>query len=253
MRAFGIQPSLKRPGSTVGVVEPQRGDDGITSVHLPNPSARIAAPLHNIRLNSAPAIKPTLDKDISREANRAAFSRLGPVRLPIQPARLIAHLAQGRHPTAPKTVAVDADHAKVVMKAYGGTAPVEFAVRREGDADQRMETLGTVMDTGEGRVFNWIAKLNQTVASAGFKRFPQLEIQADPGKKLTVSSTARASRPGIYSVCGPVFSNFVPERAKVYLVEFQFKGDRCVQQVFDVTDPANRVVVEGAGSEGKAG
>ena len=152
-----------------------------------------------------------------------------------------------------KTVAVDADHAKVVMKAYGGTAPVEFAVRREGDADQRMETLGTVMDTGEGRVFNWIAKLNQTVASAGFKRFPQLEIQADPGKKLTVSSTARASRPGVYSVCGPVFSNFVPERAKVYLVEFQFKGDRCVQQVFDVTDPANRVVVEGAGSEGKAG
>ncbi len=78
-----------------------------------------------------------------------------------------------------KTVAVDAEHAKVVMKAYGGTAPVEFSIRREGDADQRMETLGTVMDTGEGRVFNWIAKLNQTVASAGFKRFPQF---GNPGR-----------------------------------------------------------------------
>ena len=89
-----------------------------------------------------------------------------------------------------KTVAVDAEHAKVIMKASGGTNPVEFAIHREGDPDSRMEKLGTVMDTGEGKVLNWIAKLNQTVASAGFKRFPQLEIQADPGKKLTVSSSA---------------------------------------------------------------
>ncbi|SDU07932.1 hypothetical protein SAMN04490197_2636 [Pseudomonas orientalis] len=29
------------------------------------------------------------------------------------------------------------------MKAYGGTNPVEFAILREGDPDQRMETLGT--------------------------------------------------------------------------------------------------------------
>ncbi len=152
-----------------------------------------------------------------------------------------------------KTVAVDADHAKVVMKAYGGTAPVEFSVLREGDTDQRMETLGTVMDNGEGRVFNWIAKVNQTVASAALKRFPQLEIQADPGKKLLVSSTSKYSRPGIYSICGPLFSSFVPERAKVYLVEFQFKGSMCAQQVFDVTDPANRVLVEGAVSGVKSG
>lgn len=60
-----------------------------------------------------------------------------------------------------KTVAVDADHAKVIMKANGGTNPVEFSIRREGDPDQRMETLGTVMDTGEGKVFNWIAKLTK--------------------------------------------------------------------------------------------
>lgn len=152
-----------------------------------------------------------------------------------------------------KTVAVDADHAKVIMKAYGGTNPVEFAIRREGDPDQRMETLGTVMDTGEGRVFNWIAKLNQTVASAGFKRFPQLEIQADPGKKLTVSSSARSQGNGAYYACGPVMSTFSPEKAKVYLVEFQFKRNSaaCAQQVFDITDPANRVLIGGEGSEAK--
>ena len=154
-----------------------------------------------------------------------------------------------------KTVAVDADHAKVIMKASGGTNPVEFAVRREGDTDQRLETLGTVMDTGEGKVLNWIAKLNQTVASAGFKRFPQLEIQADPGKKLTVSSSARSQGNGAYYSCGPVMSTFSPQKAKVYLVEFQFRGNSaaCVQQVFDITDPANRVLIGGEGSEAKEG
>lgn len=154
-----------------------------------------------------------------------------------------------------KTVAVDADHAKVIMKASGGTNPVEFAVRREGDTDQRLETLGTVMDTGEGKVLNWIAKLNQTVASAGFKRFPQLEIQADPGKKLTVSSSARSQGNGDYYSCGPVMSTFSPQKAKVYLVEFQFRGNSaaCAQQVFDITDPANRVLIGGEGSEVKEG
>ncbi|WP_458375872.1 hypothetical protein [Pseudomonas pergaminensis] len=153
-----------------------------------------------------------------------------------------------------KTVAVDAEHAKVIMKAYGGTAPVEFSIRREGDPDQRMETLGTVMDTGEGRVFNWIAKLNQTVASAGFKRFPQLEIQADPGKQLTVASTANNRGNGVYYSCGPVMSTFSPEKAKVYLVEFQFKLEpsACALQVFDITNPGNRVLIGGVGSEMKA-
>jgi hypothetical protein len=154
-----------------------------------------------------------------------------------------------------KTVAVDAEHAKVIMKASGGTNPVEFAIHREGDPDSRMEKLGTVMDTGEGKVLNWIAKLNQTVASAGFKRFPQLEIQADPGKKLTVSSSAGSQGNGVYYSCGPVMSTFSPEKAKVYLVEFQFKDGRstCAQQVFDITDPANRVLIEGSGNDSKEG
>ncbi len=154
-----------------------------------------------------------------------------------------------------KTVAVDADHAKVIMKAYGGTNPVEFSIRREGDPDQRLETLGTVVDTGEGRVFNWIAKVNQTVASAGFKRFPQLEIQADPGKKLTVFGSAGSIGNGAYYSCVPPESTFIPEKAKVYLVEFQFTPSRsaCAQQVFDITDPAKRVLIDGTGSQTKAG
>ena len=39
------------------------------------------------------------------------------------------------------------------------------------------------------------------------------------------------------------------------LVEFQFKLNpaACVQQVFDITDPANRVLIGGQGGEAKAG
>jgi len=50
-------------------------------------------------------------------------------------------------------------------------------------------------------------------------------------------------------------STFSPEKAKVYLVEFQFKLNpaACVQQVFDITDPANRVLIGGQGGEVKAG
>ncbi|HJX81290.1 MAG TPA: hypothetical protein VJ248_04610, partial [Candidatus Udaeobacter sp.] len=37
------------------------------------------------------------------------------------------------------TVTVDAQHAKVIMKASGNTSPVEFAIKRAADPDQRME------------------------------------------------------------------------------------------------------------------
>lgn len=154
-----------------------------------------------------------------------------------------------------KTVTVDAEHAKVIMKAVGGNNPVKFAISREGDPDQRPEILGTVVYNGEGQVFNWIAKTVQTVTSAGFRRFPQLETQADPGKKLTVFGSAGSIGNGDFYSCVPPVSTFVPEKAKVYLVEFQFSPSRsaCMQQVFDITDPANRVLIGGAGGETKAG
>src|SRR5450830_1492287 len=69
-------------------------------------------------------------------------------------------------------VTVDAQHAKVIMKASGATFPVEFSIRRATDPDQRMDVQGTVVDTGRGKVFGWIAKLNETVHSATLKHFP---------------------------------------------------------------------------------
>ena len=86
-----------------------------------------------------------------------------------------------------KKVTTDEQHAKVIMKATGYTYPVEFSVRRASDPDRRMEVLGTVVDSGRGKVFAWIAKLNEAANSATFKHFPQLETQANADEPFEVS------------------------------------------------------------------
>ncbi|PHH39356.1 hypothetical protein CRX57_03955 [Pseudomonas putida] len=142
-------------------------------------------------------------------------------------------------------VVVDSQHAKVIMKSSGGTYPVEFSIRRADDPDRRMEVLGTVVDSGRGKVFGWIAKLNEVANSATVKRFPQLEAQADAGKPFEVSgySSSRVTA-GIYT-CGPLKNTFTPQQGKVYQVEFQFSGDLCEQHVYDVTQPRQRIPVAG--------
>jgi hypothetical protein len=143
-------------------------------------------------------------------------------------------------------VLVDTQHAKVIMKASGATYPVEFSIRRAADPDQRMDVQGTVADTGRGKVFGWIAKVNETVHSATLKHFPQLEVQADPDQPFEVSGYASGESIGTGYRCGPLRSTFTPERSKVYLVEFQFVGDRCEQHVYDVTQPQERILVASA-------
>jgi hypothetical protein len=156
-----------------------------------------------------------------------------------------------------KQVVADAEHAKIIMKATGFTWPVQFSVRRSSDADQRPEILGTVVDSGRGKVFGWIAKLNEVANSATVKRFPQLEVQADPGQAIEVLGESQVYDPHYYTrkivyACGPMSSVFKPQKQKVYLVEFVIVGEGCEQHVYDVTQPEERVPVltekENAGS-----
>jgi hypothetical protein len=142
------------------------------------------------------------------------------------------------------TVATDDQHAKVIMKATGGTNPVEFSIRRADDPDRRMEVLGTVVDSGRGHVFGWIAKLNEVANSATVKRFPQVEAQADADKPFEISGYSNSRVTGGIYTCGPLTTVFTPERGKVYQVEFQFSGEHCEQHVYDVTQPRQRTLVK---------
>ena len=141
-------------------------------------------------------------------------------------------------------VVVDAQHAKVIMKSSGGTYPVEFSIRRADDPDQRMEVLGTVVDSGRGKVFGWIANLNEVANSATVKRFPQVEAQADADKPFEISGYSNSRVTGGIYTCGPLTAVFTPERGKVYQVEFQFSGEHCEQHVYDVTQPRQRTLVK---------
>jgi len=147
-------------------------------------------------------------------------------------------------------VEVDPEHAKVIMKATGFTYPVQFSVRRSSDVDQRPEILGTVVDSGRGKVFGWIAKMNEVANSAAVKRFPQLEVLADPGQAFEVIGESRVYDSNYYRyaekivyACGPKSSTFKPEKQKVYLVEFVIIGAGCEQHVYDVTAPSQRIPV----------
>ncbi|TDK55526.1 hypothetical protein [Pseudomonas moraviensis] len=142
-----------------------------------------------------------------------------------------------------KKVTTDEQHAKVIMKATGYTYPVEFSVRRAADPDRRMEVLGTVVDSGRGKVFGWIGKVSEAANSATFKHFPQLETQANADEPFEVSGRSNGMGTGNTYSCGPLSSTFTPERSKVYLVEFQFVGRGCEQRVYDVTQPGHRTPV----------
>ncbi|MFJ2711187.1 hypothetical protein ACIOZM_09875 [Pseudomonas sp. NPDC087346] len=142
-----------------------------------------------------------------------------------------------------KMVTPDPPYAKIIMKASGYTYPVEFSVRRAADPDQRMEVLGTVVDSGRGQVFGWIAKLNEAANSATFKHFPQLETQTNADEPIVVSGHSTGMGNGNTYSCGPLNSSFTPERSKVYLVEFQFVGQGCEQHVYDVTRPGQRTLI----------
>lgn len=134
-----------------------------------------------------------------------------------------------------KTVTADAQHAKVIMKASRYTYPVEFSVRRAGDPDRRMEVLGTVVDSGRGKVFGWTAKLNEAANSATLKHFPQLETQANADEPFEMSGRSNGMGTGNTYSCGLLNSAFTPERGKVYRLEFQFVGQGCERHVYDVT------------------
>ncbi|MCQ2999155.1 hypothetical protein NLO98_05225 [Pseudomonas syringae] len=148
-----------------------------------------------------------------------------------------------------KQVVADAEHAKIIMRSTGFTYPVLFSVRRSADPDQRPEVLGRVVDSGRGKVFGWIAKMSEVANSAAVKRFPQLEVQADPGQSIEVIGESRVIKDGgifpdsVTYDCGPMRSTFKPEKQKTYLVEFVIIGKGCEQHVYDVTQPNTRVPV----------
>ncbi|NWA00528.1 hypothetical protein [Pseudomonas gingeri] len=169
-----------------------------------------------------------------------------------------------RFPSRPedKPLVVDAEHAKVILQVAGDTFnPVQFLVRSGSDPRQDLKQLGTLVRPSK---WDW--------------RRTRHELQADPDQRFEVRGDSqvdgRKPAPGYISEyttehtfnyarnkweqkqvanptvptshgCGPLGSTFVPQKQKVYLVEFSFvhDGDECQQQVYDVTQAGQRIPV----------
>lgn len=161
-----------------------------------------------------------------------------------------------------KPLVVDAEHAKVILQVAGDTSnPVLFLFRSGSDPQEDLKELGTLVKPS-----NW-----------GWRRSRQ-ELQVDPGQRFELRGAShvygRKPAPGYISEyttekrfnyernkweetrvsnpmvstsynCGPLGSIFVPQKQKVYLVEFSFihDGDQCQQQVYDVTQAGQRIPV----------
>ncbi|UZE29697.1 hypothetical protein [Pseudomonas asplenii] len=169
-----------------------------------------------------------------------------------------------------RKVAVDDEHAKVIMRSTSFSL-VEFSVRRENDPDQRPDELGTASKP-MGKGFGWLNALG----AALYKDYPQVEMQAEAGLKLQVLGywSQRSSRPApgyehrssiekVYNAeknkwedkpvdipmvssfkwCGSVGTTFVPLKGRTYLVEYALVDDGCRQQVYDITRPEQRIPV----------
>ncbi|MGY2199784.1 hypothetical protein [Pseudomonas gingeri] len=157
---------------------------------------------------------------------------------------------------------VDAEHAKVILQVAGDTFnPVQFSAKRGSDAQQSPEELGTLVKPSK---WGWLRTRRELQVDPD-QRFKVLGYSQFNGRKpapgyiseYTTEHTfnyssnkweqkqvANPTVPTSYS-CGTLGSSFVPQKQKVYLVEFSFihDGDACRQQVYDVTRAGQRIPV----------
>ena len=131
----------------------------------------------------------------------------------------------------------DASQAKLVIRTLGSPQRVGFkALYPDGTAD---EYLGAVANSGRGVMMPWIAKMNETVNSIAFRRDAELQKLLAAGKPIIISGTAESME--FRTTCGPVFSKFTPDAGKVYLVEFEFVPGGCTQNLYDISQPKQKV------------
>lgn len=144
----------------------------------------------------------------------------------------------------PQTVEItDASQAKLVIRTVGSPQRVGFKAFYPAGGDE--EYLGAVVYSGRGVVMPWIAKMNETVNSIAFRRDAELQKLLAAGKPIIISGIAESM--GFRTTCGPVFSKFTPEAGKVYLVEFQFAQGGCTQNLFDISQPKQKVLISPSG------
>ena len=147
---------------------------------------------------------------------------------------------------------VTPDTAKIVLHSDGKGSPGTIVAFSIGPADEpcsSLSTIGTVADTGHGRLLPGIAKmLGGMSRMSGAKPFLVNERVAD--RPLQIRGYASSTRESTQQYgttttttlyyktsCGPITSKFIPLPNHAYWVKFTRDSEKsCSQQVMDATD-----------------
>jgi len=146
------------------------------------------------------------------------------------------------------TVAVDSEHARIVMRSAGMPMSVNYSISASPNTCEDFSWVGRVFHSGREVLLPWIANLTEKSRKAISRDLPQVEqvVLADrpvqiKGHSGWSDTSAQMTSSGS---CGPLTSQFTPASGKTYLVEFRFSGTRsCTQKVYEIDAAEQRLPV----------
>lgn len=143
------------------------------------------------------------------------------------------------------------DSASIAYKSDGAGMIVQFGTSTEAESCKGFEPIGKVFAADLlrekllGFVYRTVERSNRLLGA-----YPQIETVVKAEKPLQIRgySSWSDSSAGFRSngACGPLTTQFTPQPLHKYLVMFNFANGTCTQDVFDVTEPAQKAPVQTA-------
>lgn len=145
------------------------------------------------------------------------------------------------------TQAGDAGNATLVIKSSGMPMRVDYSISHDEEACKGFESIGAVFEnTGKEKLLPWIAKLTEKSRRIGGAT-TELKKTVASNKPIQIKGYSRWTDHSTFITmnrsCGPLVAKFTPHDSSTYLIEFLWSGNNCTQQIFDITDPAEKKAV----------
>ncbi len=138
-------------------------------------------------------------------------------------------------------------NATLVIKSSGMPMRVDYSISHDEEACKGFEPIGAVFEnTGKEKFLPGIARLTEKSRRIGGAT-TELKKTVAASKPIQIRGYSRWIDQSIFismtRSCGPLVTKFKPSNSGIYLIEFLWSGNDCTQQVFDITDPAEKKTV----------
>ena len=161
-------------------------------------------------------------------------SDLGKSYRQIDPAGALADIR--KHNGYDSAKSVTPGTAKLIVRG-NGPRDVAFSTSSTENACDSFKPLATVHDAGRGVVYPWIADLSPGKGFAAIDLTPGQSVVVRADSSWTgyiATGNMSSTSPGH---CGPHYAKFTPLANRAYIVEANWAGNDCSQQILDATNP----------------